>query len=90
MLNLGKLINRDYIIDNIQRGTTSDNFWYKENKYINKSYFLMTKTKIADEKIYYIIITIIILQQDSQLIIKNILYVIQKSHMIKQINNIYY
>ena len=92
-LNLGKLINGENIIeDNIQRGNTSDNFWYKKIIYVNKPYNLMTKTKLATAKniLYYIIIAIIIILQDSQLIIKNIQYVIQKSHMINQINNIYY
>ena len=53
---LGKLINREYIIeDNIQKGNTSDNFWYKKIKYVNKPYYLMTKTKLAVEKniLYY-------------------------------------
>ena len=56
LLNLGKLINREYIIeDNIQKGNISDNFWYKKIKYVNKPYYLMTKTKLAAEKniLYY-------------------------------------
>ena len=51
---LGKLINREYIIeDNIQKGNTSNR--YKKIKYVNKPYYLMTKTKLAAEKniLYY-------------------------------------
>ena len=51
---LGKLINREYIIeDNIQKGNTSNR--YKKIKYVNKPYYLMTKTKLAPEKniLYY-------------------------------------
>ena len=60
LLNLGKLINREYIIeDNIQKGNTSDNFWYKKIKYVNKPYYLMTKTKLAVEKNIFIAIIII-------------------------------
>ena len=51
---LGKLLNREYIIeDNIQKGNTSNR--YKKIKYVNKPYYWMTKTKLAVEKniLYY-------------------------------------
>ena len=54
MLNLGKLINREYIIeDNIQKGNTSDNFWYKKIKYVNKPYYLMKKQNLQLKRLYY-------------------------------------